>query len=186
MQYISLHWLLFLEWNRKVNFIFKKGDKRQQPTQCRCLNVYFLAVYFTLWKRHLQAINNSQIPKRTFKVLFRLFCRFSWYLLFSPFPRFTDKKNASHDRFAFQLCSDRLKPPFNSRAVTFADLVPSLRQTGVDVFLLQMRRQRDDLRAVLKDSSTGYFFLPCWDTKYSRALLTGGSLNIQKRWLLNP
>jgi len=22
--------------------------KRQQPTQCRCLNVYFLAIYFTL------------------------------------------------------------------------------------------------------------------------------------------
>ena len=26
----------------------KKGDKRQQPTQCRCLNVYFLAINFTL------------------------------------------------------------------------------------------------------------------------------------------
>jgi len=26
----------------------KKGDKRQQPTQCRCLNVYFLAIHFTL------------------------------------------------------------------------------------------------------------------------------------------
>ncbi len=31
---------------RKVNFIIKKRDKRQQPTQC--LNVYFLAIYFTL------------------------------------------------------------------------------------------------------------------------------------------
>jgi hypothetical protein len=28
--------------------ILKKGDKRQQPTQCGCLNVYFLAIYFTL------------------------------------------------------------------------------------------------------------------------------------------
>ncbi len=30
------------------NCYIKKGDKRQQPTQCRCLNVYFLAIYFTL------------------------------------------------------------------------------------------------------------------------------------------
>jgi len=35
------------------HLMIKKGDKRQQPTQCRCLNVYFLAIYFTLWKRHL-------------------------------------------------------------------------------------------------------------------------------------
>jgi len=27
------------------NNYIKKGDKRQQPTQCRCLNVYFLAIY---------------------------------------------------------------------------------------------------------------------------------------------
>ena len=39
--------------------------------------------------------------------------------------------------------------------MTFADITPRLRQTGVDVFLAQMRRQRDDIRALIKDSSTG-------------------------------
>ncbi len=41
----------------KISLDYKKGDKRQQRTQCRCLNVYFLAIYFTLRKRRLQAIN---------------------------------------------------------------------------------------------------------------------------------
>ena len=55
----------------------------------------------------------------------------------------------------FQTCTGRLKPPLNSRAVTFADITPRLRQVGVDIFLAQMRRQRDEVRAIIKDSSTG-------------------------------
>jgi len=42
--------LLFqvLSPNKKIHYniiLNKKGDKRQQPTQCRCLNVYFLAFW---------------------------------------------------------------------------------------------------------------------------------------------
>lgn len=54
------------------------------------------------------------------------------------------------------LYSDRLRGPFNTRAITFADLVPRLRQTGIEIFLEQMRRQRDELKSILKDSSTGF------------------------------
>jgi hypothetical protein len=32
--------------------------KKETKDKSRCLNVYFLAIYFTLRKRHLQAINN--------------------------------------------------------------------------------------------------------------------------------
>jgi hypothetical protein len=39
--------------------------------------------------------------------------------------------------------------------VTFADISPRLRQAGVEVFLAQMRRQRDDVRSLIKDSATG-------------------------------
>ena len=43
----------------------------------------------------------------------------------------------------------------NARAVTLADLVPRLRQCGVEIFLQQMRSQRDQLRSILRDSSAG-------------------------------
>ena len=54
------------------------------------------------------------------------------------------------------LCNGRkLPPPLNARAVTLADLVPRLRRCGVEIFLQQMRRQRDQLRTILRDSSAG-------------------------------
>ena len=49
----------------------------------------------------------------------------------------------------------KLPPPLNARAVTLADLVPRLRRCGVELFLQQMRRQRDQLRTILRDSSAG-------------------------------
>jgi len=45
--------------------IIKKGDKRQQPTQCRCVNVYFLAIYFTLYcDKKIKKICNKKIILR--------------------------------------------------------------------------------------------------------------------------
>ena len=49
----------------------------------------------------------------------------------------------------------KLPPPLDSRAVILADLVPKLRRCGVELFLQQMRRQRDQLRTILRDSSAG-------------------------------
>ena len=49
----------------------------------------------------------------------------------------------------------KLPPPLNTRTFTFADLVPRLRRIGVEIFLQQMRRQRDQLRTMLRDSSAG-------------------------------
>ena len=49
----------------------------------------------------------------------------------------------------------KLPPPLNARSVTLADLVPRLRQCGVEIFLQQMRTQRDQLRTILRDSSAG-------------------------------
>ena len=49
----------------------------------------------------------------------------------------------------------KLPPPLNARSVTLADLVPRLRQCGAEIFLQQMRTQRDQLRAILRDSSAG-------------------------------
>ena len=49
----------------------------------------------------------------------------------------------------------KLPHPLNARAVTLADLVPRLRQCGVEIFLQQMRSQRDQLRTILRDSSAG-------------------------------
>ena len=49
----------------------------------------------------------------------------------------------------------KLPPPLNARAVTLADMVPRLRQCGVEIFLQQMRTQRDQLRGILRDSSAG-------------------------------
>ena len=42
-----------------------------------------------------------------------------------------------------------------NRPITFADLVPKLRQTGVEVLMSQMRALRDQLRSTLRDSVTG-------------------------------
>ena len=42
-----------------------------------------------------------------------------------------------------------------NRPITFADLVPKLRQTGVEVLMSQMRVLRDQLRSTLRDSVTG-------------------------------
>ena len=53
------------------------------------------------------------------------------------------------------LNGQKLPPPLNARSVTLADLVPRLRRTGVEIFLQQMRKQRDQLRTILRDSSAG-------------------------------
>ena len=49
----------------------------------------------------------------------------------------------------------KLPAPLNNRAVTLADIVPRLRRCGVEIFLQQMRKQRDQLRTILRDSSAG-------------------------------
>ena len=49
----------------------------------------------------------------------------------------------------------KLPPPLNARVITLADLVPRLRKCGVEIFLHQMRIQRDQLRSMLRDSSAG-------------------------------
>ena len=41
-----------------------------------------------------------------------------------------------------------LPEPLKSRPLTFADLVPRLRQTGIEVFLGQMRKLRDQFRYI--------------------------------------
>ncbi len=53
-QFLFNLWNEYGIWNR----VLWKIGKKQQPTQLRCLNVFFLAMYFTLLKRHLQTINN--------------------------------------------------------------------------------------------------------------------------------
>ena len=52
--------------------------------------------------------------------------------------------------------AEKLPSPLKERALTFADLVPRLRQTGSEVLLAQMRRLRDQLRSMLRDSVTGF------------------------------
>ena len=51
--------------------------------------------------------------------------------------------------------TESLPKPLKDRPMTFADLVPRLRQTGIDVFLAQLRRLRDQYRSMLRDSTTG-------------------------------
>ena len=49
----------------------------------------------------------------------------------------------------------RLPKPLSTNNVSLADLVLELRQAGAEIFLQQMRTQRDQLRAILRDSSSG-------------------------------
>ena len=52
----------------------------------------------------------------------------------------------AHQCLKIYIPSEKLPQPLKDRPLTFADLVPRLRQTGVDVFLSQMRKLRDQYR----------------------------------------
>ena len=52
----------------------------------------------------------------------------------------------AHECLKIYVPSDKLPKPLKDRPLTFADLVPRLRQTGVEVFLAQMRKLRDQYR----------------------------------------
>lgn len=62
----------------------------------------------------------------------------------------------AHECLQIYIPSEQLPSPLKQRPLTFADLVPRLRQTGVEVFLTLMRKQRDDFRSQLRDSVTGF------------------------------
>ena len=59
----------------------------------------------------------------------------------------------AHQCLTLADCVNNKKP--SSKRITFADLVFDLRQTGCEVMLKEMRNQRDQLRAILRDSTTG-------------------------------
>ena len=52
----------------------------------------------------------------------------------------------AHHCLKIYVPSKSLPEPLKSRHLTFADLVPRLRQTGVEVLLTQMRKLRDQFR----------------------------------------
>ena len=52
----------------------------------------------------------------------------------------------AHECLKIFVPSQKLPEPLKSRPLTFADLVPRLRQTGIEVFLTQMRKLRDQFR----------------------------------------
>ncbi len=62
----------------------------------------------------------------------------------------------AHECLQIYIPADRVPEPLNERPLTFADLVSRLRRTGVEVFLGQMRTQRDNMRSMLRDSTTGF------------------------------
>jgi len=62
----------------------------------------------------------------------------------------------AHQCLQIVIPTDNLPGPLTARPLTLADLVPRLRQTGIEVFLSQLRRQRDHFRSMLRDSTTGF------------------------------
>ena len=62
----------------------------------------------------------------------------------------------AHQCLQIVIPSEELPDPLKKRPLTLADLVPRLRQTGIEVFLAQLRRQRDQFRSMLRDSTTGF------------------------------
>ena len=61
----------------------------------------------------------------------------------------------AHECLQIFIPAEKLPDPLNRRPLTFSDLVPKLRQTGIEVFMAQMRRLRDQFRSLLRDSVTG-------------------------------
>ena len=62
----------------------------------------------------------------------------------------------AHQCLQIFIPTENLPKPLKDRPMTFADLVPRLRQTGIEVFLSQLRRLRDQYRSMLRDSTTGF------------------------------
>ena len=61
----------------------------------------------------------------------------------------------AHQCLQIFIPSNELPTPLKIRPLTFADLVPKLRQTGIEVFMAQIRRLRDQFRSSIRDSVTG-------------------------------
>ena len=52
---------------------------------------------------------------------------------------------------------DKLPESLKQRPLTFADLVPKLRQTGVEIFMEQMKSIKDEFQVLLRDPFSGLF-----------------------------
>ena len=52
---------------------------------------------------------------------------------------------------------DKLPESLKQRPLTFADLVPKLRQTGVEIFMEQMKSIKDEFQVLLRDPISGLF-----------------------------
>ena len=52
---------------------------------------------------------------------------------------------------------EKLPESLKQRPLTFADLVPKLRQTGVEIFMDQMKRIKDEFQVVLRDPVSGLY-----------------------------